>query len=262
MKKIILALVVFALALPASAAVLITCEQQVEDEPNIVISYYNGEAEPVRAFALEITVDRGTIEAVSCLSDDYYLYPGSIQIDNGEVIDFGDCVASGIDSNQVIVEMSSLYADNDPCHTTPPPDEGDLLIVTITESCTMMCIDENKLRGGVVMETPGAAPDVNAPCSDVSPPPCYGDIAGPFGFPDGKVSTSDLGLLLGTLGPVGSPYIICPVPAGLECMDISGPAGCPDGCLSTSDLGALLGYLGPFGSPYVAPCMPDPPPCP
>jgi len=87
---------------------------------------------------------------------------------------------------------------------------------------------------------------------------CWGDIAGPFGPPDNMVSTSDLGLLLATLGPVGPPYEICPVPAGLECMDLAGPFGPPDGCLSTSDLGALLAYLGPFGPPYEGPCMPAP----
>jgi hypothetical protein len=261
MKKIILALVVLIIAAPALARVDITCEQ-ADGEPNVTVSYANGEAEPVRAFALEITLDAGEISAISCLSSEYYIYPGSIQIDNGEVVDFGDCVASGIDSNQVVVEMGSLYADNDPCHTTPPPDDDDLLLVTVTEACTM-CITENQLRGGVVMETPSATPDVNAPCCEVEMGcECWGDISGGAGVPDGQVSTSDLGLLLSTLGPVGSPYVLCPVPEGLECMDIAGPAGCPDGCLSTSDLGALLGYLGPFGSPYVGPCMPDPPPCP
>jgi hypothetical protein len=164
MKKIILAFVVLALALPASAQeVLITCAQ-VGDEPNVIVSYDNSEDANVRAFALEITVDTGEISTISCLSEDYYIYPGDIDIVDGQVQDFGSCVAS-IDANVAIVEMGSLYAPEDACHPVGPPDDGNLVLVTVTESC-QMSIGENEIRGGVVMEDL-TDPDVNAPGCEV-----------------------------------------------------------------------------------------------
>jgi hypothetical protein len=166
MKRIVFALLVVALAAPASAEVMIICEM-VPDEPNIIVSYVNGEDAPVHAFALEITVDVGTIEAVSCLSDDYYIYPGSIMIEDGEVEDFGSCVAS-IDSNVAIVEMGSLYAPEDACHPDGPPDEGELFIITVDLPFGFgdITITENTLRGGVVMEDL-STPDVNSPSCGV-----------------------------------------------------------------------------------------------
>jgi hypothetical protein len=197
MKKIILALVVLAIALPASAEVLITCEQPDVNVLEAVVSYDNGEAEPVRAFALEIMVDACGIDSISCLSEDYYIYPGTIDIQNGQVQNFGTCVVS-IDANVAVVEMGSLYAAEDPCHTTAPPDEGDLLLVTVTGACNM-CIKEESLRGGVVMESVGAV-DVNAPCCEIEEPgcACLGDISDTAGTgpPDGFVDIGDLNALL------------------------------------------------------------------
>ena len=172
MKKIILALVVLAIALPASAEVLITCEQ-VPDEPNVIIGYVNGEAEPVRAFALEIILDAGEITAVSCLSDDYYIFPSDIEIADGQVQEFGEC--ADIDANVAVIEMGSLYADDDACHPTAPPDEGDLVMVTVTGNCNIS-ITEESLAGGVVMETPEDDPDVNSPGCTVDVE-CYSGMA-------------------------------------------------------------------------------------
>ena len=265
MKKIILALVVLAIALPASAVepeVLITCAQ-VGEEPNVIVSYVNTYGEPVRAFALEIILDAGEIVAVSCLSDDYYVFPGSIVINDGVPGPWGSCAAS-IDANVAIIEMGSLYAAEDACHPAAPPDEGDLLLVTVSEGCQMSII-ENSLRGGVVMETPEAEPDVNAPGCEVDIGcECWGDISGPTpGVPDNMVSTSDLSHMLVLLGAAGPPYQVCPVPPGYECMDISGPTvGQQDGCITTSDLSALLVYFGGLGAPYQGPCMPAPAPAP
>ena len=176
MKKIILALVVLALALPASAVepeVLITCAQ-VGEEPNVIVSYVNTYGEPVRAFALQITLDEGTITAISCLSTDYYIFPSNIDIDDGEVQNFGSPAAS-IDGNVAIIEMGSLYAAEDACHPDAPPDDGNLVMVTVSGNCNIG-ITEESLAGGVVMETPEVETNVAAPgCSvDVE---CYSGMA-------------------------------------------------------------------------------------
>jgi len=176
MKKIMFVLALFALAVPvwATTNVEITCAQ-VPDEPHIIISYndqYNtGSCEPgmnehhVVAFSLDLQLDNDeTIVAVECLSADYYIYPGSIQInDQGEVTNAGSCFCDdsyagtlpGLDSNGVTIEMASLYDNvpplDDPCHICPPAPSGQLLKITVSgETC--ITISVNELRGGVVLK--------------------------------------------------------------------------------------------------------------
>jgi hypothetical protein len=158
-------LVVVALAAPASAEVLITCEMPLEGQPNVSIGYVNTEGQPVRSFALDISVDSGTITDVNCFSADYYLsyiYPVGIQInDEGEVTDWSSSDVNGADAGIVTVELTSLYDPNDPNHNQPPPDEDDLLIITVDEECCMS-IAANELLGGVVMED-GNSVEPNSP---------------------------------------------------------------------------------------------------
>ncbi|MHC4623934.1 MAG: hypothetical protein ACYS4W_08530 [Planctomycetota bacterium] len=164
MKKIVFALVALLMAAPAFADVDITCAQ-VADEPNVIVSFNNTEGTAVRAFALEITASDGNIVAVECLNAGYYVYPGSIVIVDGSVTDWGTCLAGGLDTPTVIVEMGSLYEVG---VETAPPQSGDLVKVTLsaTSDCNV-CIAENALRGGVVMEDPALQPTVNAGCCDV-----------------------------------------------------------------------------------------------
>ena len=233
MKKIILALVVLALALPASAEVLITCEQTVPDEPNVIVSYDNGEAEPVRAFALEITLDAGEISTISCLSDDYYIYPGDIDIEDGQVQDFGSCVAS-IDANVGIVEMGSLYAAEDACHPDGPPDEGDLLLVTVSGECEV-CITENEIRGGVVMEDLSPA-DVNTGCCDVVlGPACWNYDCFNCGDADGDCALTfgDISILIAGWPP--NPYN--------PCADLD-----KDTAMTFGDINVLIANWPPLGA--------------
>jgi hypothetical protein len=163
MKKIV-GLVVLLMAAPAFGAVNVTCSAGAA--PNEAIIAYNTDEGNVRAFALELSVDAGAIAAVECLSADYYIYPGSIVIEGGNVVAWGSCVASGIDSNLVIVEMGSLYADADPDHKLPPDTSGNLLKVTVTETC-QLCVAENSTRAGVVMEDPEQAPSLSLCCIDI-----------------------------------------------------------------------------------------------
>ena len=260
MKKIILALVsVVILTGQVRAGVDIWCE--AGSSPNEVIIYF-GSDEPngVRSFGLDITVSDGNITDVACTSPNYGLYRGSIKIDeSGQVVDWGSCVCEspygaalgGLDTNGVTIEMASLYfyEPND-----RPAQSGELCRLSL-DGCGFVevTITENNCLGGVVMEDPDQIVDVDIyDCGECT---CWGDISGPEGKPDCRVSTADVAKLIELLGS------IIPPPPYYECMDLSGPTGCPDGILSTSDLGALLGYLGPLGPPYVGPCMPAPP-CP
>ncbi|HUW20943.1 MAG TPA: hypothetical protein VMW16_16705 [Sedimentisphaerales bacterium] len=169
MRKIAFVLAAFLMAAPAFAAVDVTITATPGDA-NATVSFTNDEAQgKVRAFALELSVDAGTIKAVECLAAGYYVYPGSIEIDGGTVTDWGTCVASGIDSNLVIIEMGSLYAAADPMHPTAPDQYGPLLKVTVSGNCNL-CVGENALRGGVVMEDPAEPPTTNLPrCEPVTP---------------------------------------------------------------------------------------------
>ncbi|MHC4193185.1 MAG: hypothetical protein ACYSP9_03285 [Planctomycetota bacterium] len=189
MRKIIFALVLLMLAAPAWAEVLIT-GAQVGDEPNAIVSFANSEGQHVRAFSIDIIVDGGAvITAVECLNDDYYVYPGSIQISDNTVTNPGTCVCDdsyddtlpGLDSNGVTIEMASLYSVNDVEHPNAPLDAGDLLKITLSGNDTQtICIRANGLRGGVVMEDASTV-EPNAPCFQVDLPAstCMGD-----GHPD------------------------------------------------------------------------------
>jgi hypothetical protein len=185
MRKIIFALVVLMLAAPAWSEVLITTAQ-VGGEPNVIVSFVNSEGQHVRAFALDIVVESSenpdlVISAVECLSDDYYVYPGSIQITDNEVTSPGSCVCddsyddtlAGIDSNGVTIEMASLYSPNDPDHNVAPQDSGDLVKLTLSDcgGDVTITITANELRGKVVMED-ATSVDPNAPAGAAALPGC------------------------------------------------------------------------------------------
>jgi hypothetical protein len=70
-----------------------------------------------------------------------------------------------------------LYAAEDPCHPDPPATSGVLCRVTVSENCTVN-IDENVIRGGVVLEDPDQQASTNLPSScevvvGVAPPDCW-----------------------------------------------------------------------------------------
>lgn len=163
MKKVALVLAVLLFAVPAWAGMTVSIEQTVHEANEIYVKYDvdNGDANLPRAFALEIVVDGNNpvLSAPFDIHSEFYVYPGSIQISGGVVTSFGTPVAvSG--SNTVTLEMGSLYASNDPCHTSPPPENGTLCKFTIDTDeedldCTVsVSIAGNAARGNVVMEDP------------------------------------------------------------------------------------------------------------
>jgi hypothetical protein len=168
MKKMIL-LMMLVFTVPATAGVVISCDGGT-------ISYdASGIAGNVRAFALDLTCSGGTITDVQCLSTDYDIYPGSIQIDEstGQVTDPGTCVCDASypgtlpnDGTGVTIEMGSLYESG---VESPPADTGDLVQVTYTGTLT---VSVNTIRGGIVMENPDQDPDHNLPIECGGGPAC------------------------------------------------------------------------------------------
>ncbi|MHC4617552.1 MAG: dockerin type I domain-containing protein [Planctomycetota bacterium] len=217
MKKIIISLVALLMAAPAFADVDITCAQVAADDPNVIVSFNNTEGTPVRAFALELTVSEGNIVAVECLNAGYYVYPGSIQIVDGEVVDWGTCVGDGLGTSTVIIEMGSLYEVG---VGTAPPQSGDLVKITLdaTSDCNV-CTAENALRGGVVMEDTALQPTVNLGCCDVLRgwpyPACWDYLTQCHGDCDntGDVKGSDF------LALKNSWYAVYPAPEYDPCAD-------------------------------------------
>lgn len=166
MRKMFFVLVVAMLTTPVWAAVTITVTDLGEGV--VAIDYSSDEIELVRAFALDITVDAGTIDAISdfAVGDDnngYGIFPANfsryITVDpaTGEVTDWSVAgyspVADGNDpgalgglgTNGITIEMGSLY------DTMAPATQGRLCTVTCSETC-LLTITTNATRGNVVLE--------------------------------------------------------------------------------------------------------------
>jgi hypothetical protein len=180
MKKFIMPLAVVLLATPAWADVTIT----VVDEGGCVaaINYeVSGEPNKVRAVALDITVDAGTIDGISEYmkgeGPGFGIFPASfrdyITVDpaTGEVTtwDVNDYTPladpndpgalGGLGTAGVTIEMGALYYPTGDSSPNAPPDSGTLCKLTVSENCTMS-VAENATRGGVVLTDPSVAPTV------------------------------------------------------------------------------------------------------
>jgi len=173
MKKVSLILAVVLFTVPVWANVYVTCSQPGGPGTYIcLVSYSNGEAKPVRAFALDITVSAGTITAVDDTVTSWYtIHPGSIVIVDGNVSNWGTPVADpcdlpsdtkpGLGHNAITIEMGALYTPpNDP---TKPPSTGNLLKFTVSTLPCNVTIAENQGRGGVVLTDPNLNPNITAP---------------------------------------------------------------------------------------------------
>ena len=280
MKKVALFLALLMFAVPAWAGITVTASQPNPDVNEIIVEYACGDANLPRAFALEIEVNgvNTVLSDVYDIHSEFYVYPGSIVISGGEVTDFGTPVADS-DSNSKIIEMGSLYADNDPCHTDPPLGSGILFKFTIdSNDCNVVVsLAGNAARGTVVMEDPDITYNdefyvtyvgcsANVPTCDAIPCQCFGDVSGSDGlYPaDGQVDLGDFTRVSMELMAVGPPYIITPVPPELCCADMTDATaiGCPDNQVDLGDFTAMSMYLMGVGPPYIAPCMPPIEPCP
>jgi hypothetical protein len=164
MKKTFIAFLVVAMAAPAWANIAISVTDLGDGKAAID---YSG-TELARAFALDITVDAGVIEAISDFArgdnnSGYGIFPANfsrnivVDPDTGEVSDWGvdgyNPVASaddpgalgGLGTSGITIEMGSLY------DTQAPPLSGRLCVITCSESC-QVTVTTNATRGNVVLE--------------------------------------------------------------------------------------------------------------
>jgi hypothetical protein len=191
MKKMVLVLVVLVFASPALATVTITLTH-VEDTNVVTIGFTSDEANLVRAFGLNVTLSNdANILSATGLSADYWVYPGTIQINaSGDVTSMGSIGAEygdlpsdtllGLDSNGVTLECASLYAPVGPGSANAPPQTADLAEIIVGGKDCVLCITANISRAGatgVVMENPDEVVTVVVGCIDVNlpegEPECY-----------------------------------------------------------------------------------------
>jgi hypothetical protein len=249
------------------AAVTITAID--EGSGVVAISFNNDEATgKVRAIALDITVGGGAvITNVTDINTDYHIHPGSIVINAGDPNDPGDgaisdygsavCDSSypgtegGIGTNGVTIEMASLY------ETTAPPQSG-LICKIVLDSYGQVCVTENTIRGGIVMEDPLAPSNDNLPaCLSTCCPSCLckGDIIDDGA---GPVNASDLFQLIFDLTSDGiPPYVtIYPTEPGYRlCSDVVDTLDPLGSVITADDCFEMLFYLTPTGG-LDMPCMP------
>ena len=170
MKKVLILLVVL-LAVPAIAASTVTIPCTDDGVDTVTVSYTT-DANLIRGFGLDLTVDSGaTITGVTVLDSNYRIYPGQIVIVDGNVTDYNTPYAPGsLGSASVAVELASLYTE-DANYTDPnygynmkPGQSGTLLSFTVNRpgDCNYT-IAENAASGGVVMEDPDEIPNVGTP---------------------------------------------------------------------------------------------------
>ena len=107
MRKFVLFMVLFA-AVPAMAVsnVDITC---TVDGNEVTVSYAT-DANLIRAFGLDITVDTANIVDLVMVDPNYRIYPGQIVIEDGNVTDYNTPYVPGdLGDADLTVEMGSLY---------------------------------------------------------------------------------------------------------------------------------------------------------
>ena len=177
MKKMALVLSVCLFAGMASATVEISV-QNVDGMAEI--HYTATEGESISAFALDVTVDTGTITGISgfirgestAQNPGYGIFPASfaaaitVDPDSGEVNDWNIAgytplanpddpgALGGLNTPGVTLEMGALYADS----ADAPGPEGLLCKLSISEAATVS-VALNEVRGGIVLTDATRAAD-------------------------------------------------------------------------------------------------------
>ncbi len=185
MRNIVVTLAVLLLAAPALATnVAITA---VDEGGGVVRIGYavTGHPPKVRAVALDITVDAGTIDAISDFAKGestqaapgFGIFPANfgrhitVDADTGEVASWDVAnytpvaaaadpgALGGLGTNGITIELGALYYPPDDSSINAPPASGTLCKITVSSGCTVK-LEENATRGGVVLTDPAVAPVV------------------------------------------------------------------------------------------------------
>ena len=240
------------LAAPAMAATTVTC---VAEANGVVRIEYDatGETE-VRAFGLDVEVDASAqITAVISVNADYYIYPGTIEITDGNVTGWGSPVApandpgakGGLETGAVTLELGSLYADGDPA----PALSG--VLCTLQVKGAMDCnvtVTANITRGGVVNVNAETVATGSSTCLATGIPTleseCWGYDCFDCGDGNGDcfVTFTDLSIIINAWNPL--PYDAC--------ADYN-----KDGFVTFSDISVLINHWSPLEAcPSAEGCSP------
>jgi len=175
MKTLCALLAVLLAASPVLAAVRIVAEPV----GNTVAIKYDTDGEKARAFALDITVDKGKIVGISdfirgestAAKPGYGIFPANfaryitVNADTGEVAkwDVNDYTPvadpcdsgalGGLGTSGITIEMGALYYPTDDNSPNAPPNSGTLFKLTLSEAATVK-VALNEIRGGVVLTDP------------------------------------------------------------------------------------------------------------
>jgi hypothetical protein len=270
MKKLVLFLALILLALPAMAAVTVTCTNTA-DTNEAVISYTQDSAGQIRGWGLEVTVDSGaTID--DCIpayigesnetTKGYGIFVRNIVISGGAVSDYGN-PATDLGTDTVILELASLY-DPDNEANEAPGTSGDHCTLVVSDDCNMT-ITQYALSGGVVDKdgnTPAGLASPLATCQIDAPEvcDCWGDLTA-----DNQVAKVDVQAALNHIFGNGgtAPDFNVPSDASTICVDVTDLAssGTPDGQISKQDVQAMLNHIfgnGGTAPDYNVPCMSAP----
>jgi hypothetical protein len=243
-----------------SAGMNFSCDS--DESGKVTVYFVDNTCEQLRAVGLDITADSGAvITAVNDVNPAYWVYPGSIDINESGVIEgYGSAVADvceyptgtlpGLNSYGTTVEMGSLYSGD----ANAPDDSGVLLTLTVDSECTVT-VTNNERRGGVVLEDPDADPGDNLPiecqvvldaCGD-----CPEDCSSwNPGVPDGWVGPEDVAFVLDIIDDFPGTGYYCEVgTAGCEypCLDFSSwNPGVPDLWLGPEDVAWILDIIDDY----------------
>ena len=187
MRRLVFILVILMIAGTASA----TVEIMVKNVNGMAeIHYKTTAAEPISAFALDVTVDAGNITGISgfvrgestAAAPGYGIFPASfaaaitVDPETGEISDWNLAdytplanpqhpgALGGLDTPGVTLEMGALYATAEDA----PALEGLLCKLTISEAANVT-VGLNEIRGGIVMKNASKAIDPVLGSASVTP---------------------------------------------------------------------------------------------
>ncbi len=175
MKKLSLVLAALLFSTPAWSAVRITV---VPDGKTATIKYAT-DGEKVRAFALDITADKGVIQGISGFirgestkeKPGYGIFPANfaryitVNPDTGDVAkwDVNDYTPvadpcdpgalGGLGTAGITIEMGALYYPTDDSSPNAPLNQGTLFKLTLSEQAKLT-VKLNEVRGGIVLTNP------------------------------------------------------------------------------------------------------------
>ena len=149
MRKIVLALLVLLLTVPAMAGIEVVKCAQVSDTNQVTVFYDVNDGNEIRAFGIKVHVDSGASISNLVVTDvNYPIFPGSIDINSidGSVTYPGTPIGPN-DANSFILEMGSLYVNA----VNAPPDTNELCSFIVDIDCNVI-INHDAARGGVVLK--------------------------------------------------------------------------------------------------------------